>query len=512
MDEIQKLKKQELVLLRKEIRRRECLPHIYGQKFYSWQRRIFESRNPMTLFTAANQVGKSSILIRVHNHWATEKSLWPTLWRNRPIQFWYLYPDYGTATREFETKWVPEFMPRDEMEKDAAYGWKAHYEKGYIKYIRWNSGLITFFMAYAQQTKSMQASSVHAMFGDEEIEAHHVPELQFRLIANDGYLFCGFTATLGQELWRCAMEETGQYEAFPDAFKQQISLYDCQRFEDGSPSHWTKEKINRAIAACGGNENEIQRRIYGKFVKPEGKRYPNFSRKYHVRKPDSPLPPKEWLIYSAADLGSGVGFGTGFQKNSGGHPAAITFIAVSPDFKQGRVFKHWNGKGHLTSADDVFKRWMQMRGHLRCVSQSYDFSGKDFGIIAQRAGEGFQRANKDRKTGDDTMNSLFNNNMLIIDDTEECYPLIRELENLRIDENKTSSQDDSADSTRYTVTLIPWDWAFLNPELNLPPGCELPDDEQTQRRKAASSHHEEELDATASYETEISFWNDVAEL
>lgn len=511
---LQELQRDEISLLEKEIRRREELPHLYGQKMYKWQREFFESRNEQLFLTAANQLGKSSVLIRKNIHWATDQSLWKSLWRTRPKVFFYLYPSYDVATREFHTKWEPEFLPRGSMRTDPIYGWHPEFDKKQLKIIKFNSGVDLYFMAYAQSSMVMQATTAHCVSGDEELPEELYTELRFRLMATSGYFACAFTATLGQEFWRLVMEEKGAQELFPQAHKMQVSLYDSMFFEDGTPSHWTPEKIKQAIAACP-NEAEVQRRVFGRFVKPEGKRYGTFARGKHVRE-NPASPPPDWLIYCGVDLGSGANMGTTAKGSLSSHAAAITFVAIRPDFKEGRVFKHWNGKGLLTSASDVFNKFMEMRGSLRCVSQSYDYSGKDFGIISGRAGEGFIRANKDREFGDNIINSLFRNNMLTIDDKAECIPLIRELENLRVDTSKTIAIDDSVDSLRYTVTLAPWDWSFLNPEAALvdlsgnPLSSDKPgiSSEEKERRAISIGGDEEFLGGNASLDSEFDFWQD----
>ena len=808
----------EINKLRRNIEIIKGLPHLHGQKMYPWQRIIFESRNRLLFCTAANQVGKSSILIKKCIHWATSPDLWPSLWNTTPRQFWYLYPDYGTATREFETKWEPEFLPRGKFKDDPQYGWHAEFEKKEIKAIRFNTGITVYFLAYAQMARMMQASTVHATFCftaghkvttktgqrdikdieigeyvlgmsgewnrverklsrkektyratlsngteleataehpfwtkqsgwknfqnlttedtlatlplwqrlkllflvarssiatriinthnqetitgtgltapftlrfggrlttremcqkaasyitqiltrlitplrilfasprpstqestsstsgrtsalgtqcgpisvsgatkdlnperprarsqgfapknagglgreprkdagsakknsfnvgakklftaeksaqeraekgaalkgavstaeklclwfltvtkrsavvlhaprptgtykevynlgvsgdhtyyvnnvathncDEEINDTLFPELRFRLMAVQGYFHAAFTATLGQEFWRAIMEDRGPGELFPDALKMQIDLEkDCRFFEDGTPSHWTDEAVREAIAACP-TEAEVLRRIRGRFVVTQGRRYPSFSQARNVRPPETEGAPPDWLIFAGVDLGSG---------SDRGHPSAITFVAVRPDFSFGRVFKHWNGRGVSTTASDVFQKFLEMRGKMRCVHQCYDYSAKDFGTIAQRAGEAFSQAKKDRQLGDNILNSLFRNQMLVIDDIPENYPLIKELERANENDRKTMAHDDSCDSARYCVAPISWDWCFLNPELNTPPPEKQILTPEQERRKFAlvgKKTDDEDEPFMRGMNEEISFWQD----
>lgn len=498
--------KKELERSKEELEMMECLPAWFGRKYYKWQTEAINSTNPDGLFiTAANQVGKSTSLIVRDIRLAApiDKSIWKKMWPTspQPRVFLYLYPSYDVATREFHTKWVPEFLPRGKYKDHDWFGWKPHFEKKDIKQIEFGSQVSIYFLAYAQAASVLQAITAHKVSADEEIPEELYSELRFRLMATGGYFSAGFTATLGQEFWRCVMEEKGKGEIFPKAHKIQVSMFDCMFFEDGTPSHWTRERIEAAIAACP-TEDEVQRRVYGKFVRSEGRRYPSFNRARNVKTPNGP-PPKDWLIYAGVDLGSGT---------ERGHPSAITLAAVRPDFKYGRVFKHWNGKGQLTTAADVFQRFLEMRGPLRCVLQSYDYSARDFGTIAQRAGESFVQAKKDRELGDNILNSLFKNEMLDIDDIDEMVPLIRELERANDRDRKTTALDDSVDSGRYTVAPIPWDWTHLNPEAPQELTTEpVTTDEKriAASRRIMNNEDRQELDMNVLPDQEIAFWQTV---
>jgi len=54
-------------------------------------------------------------------------------------------------------------------------------------------------------------------------------------------------------------------EELPDALKMTVSLYDAMYYEDGSPSHWTIEKIKRIEARCS-TDAEVQKRVFGRFI------------------------------------------------------------------------------------------------------------------------------------------------------------------------------------------------------------------------------------------------------
>lgn len=406
----------------------------------------------MNLLCAANQISKSSTQIRKCIHWATEQSLWPILWADTPDQFWYLYPTSDVATVEFHTKWKL-FLPRGKMKEDLQYGWDAEFERGKIKAIHFKSGVHLYFHAYAQDTGHLQTGTVYALFCDEELPEEHYNELIFRISSTDGYFHMVFTATLGQEFWRLTMSpERGEMENLPDAKKWTVSLYDSQFYEDGEPSKWTDARIQVIKNRCA-SDKEILKRVYGQFaVDREGLKYPQFEIKRHM-KPAHPLP-KDWLIWSAVDPGTG---GTA-------HPAGILFMAVAPDYRKGRVFLGWRGENiGNTTAGDVFEKHQSMKreNKVTTIEQIYDPGCKDFATIAERKGESFSKANKDHSVGEEIVNVLFKNDMISIYETSELQKLATELSTLRKATLKRNAKDNLADPLRYLCVAIPWDLSAI---------------------------------------------------
>ncbi len=176
LDEDQELaairEREERVRLKEQrIQLREGLPHLYGFKEYKWSREYLTSRNKMCFLTAANQIGKTSVLIRKMVTWATEKALWPELWPDRsPRVFWWFTSSQDHINEEFETKWIPEFLPKNGYENDEIYGWqKITGRNGDIKGIRFNSGITLFFKFYTQKLDNLQGRTVDAVFADEEM-------------------------------------------------------------------------------------------------------------------------------------------------------------------------------------------------------------------------------------------------------------------------------------------------------------------------------------------------------
>lgn len=473
------------------------LPHMYRYKHYKWSRTVFESTNREIFLVAANQLSKSSTAIRKNIELATNKELWPKLWPGKtPNLFWYFYPNFGLATTEFETKWM-EFLPKDQS--DPVYGWKASFDKGMIQKIMFNSGVILQFKAYSQKMIDIQASSVYHVTADEEMPVHLLPEIAARTNATDGYFMMVFTATLGQQYWADTMEpKSPESEKHPHALKMCVSLYDSQFYEDGSPSPWTQEKIDRAKANCP-TEAEIQRRVYGRFVKSEGLQYESFSVEKNMSK-NHPLP-RDWFVYGCVDPGSG---------GLSGHPTGILFVSVNPQYTKGRVFRGWRGDNIQTTSQDILNKYRELRGKTRSALDIYDPAAKDFFMVASSQNENFVAADKAREAGIAIVNTLFKNQMLSIqDDDPELQKLVVELCSLPVGIDKRKAKDDLIDPLRYICKLIPWDFSSIE----LPEALReevLPHKEPTdQERRRAFFKGEDENADTYSVEDELDSMNEL---
>ena len=454
----------------------------------------------------------SSSAIRKCIEMAGNPDVWHKYWKTRPIQFWYLYPSKELATVEFKKKWVKEFLPRFKFKDHPTYGWTAHYDKKFITELEFNSGVSVYFKTYTQDVHKLQAGSCHAIFPDEELPVDLVDELMQRVSANDGLFMMVFTATRGQRLWYNTMEKIGtNQEKFKDALKFQISKYDCLKFEDGSPSHITEEKIKKEIANCS-TKAQVLRRIYGRFVVDEGLIYSSFNSSKNVvttqqfkskNNISSGLIPSDWSIYSGVDIGSG----------GDNHPAAFVFIAVRPDNCYGAVFKGRRlddvGK---TTASSVLGYYRLARGKIICAGQCYDHASTDFGTHAEEVGETFDKADKDHESGEDLLNTLFKHKMLdIIVDTaeDELQKLVDELESLRYETRKTHALDDFCDATRYDCKQIPWDRTHISDEYTEEQEQKKikPYNEIDERRKAFEDKDQDEEDLIE----EIGYFNDLYE-
>jgi phage terminase large subunit-like protein len=442
---------QEIYELEERLKVREGLPFLHGFKFYKWSRKFYDSTNKYCLCTAANQVSKSSTQIRTLINWATNKKLWEELWVKSPTMFWYFYPSQDVVNAEFISKWS-QFLPKNEYKDSEEYGWEELKKGKNTLGVKFNSGVVVYFKTYSQSVSNLQSSTLDAVWCDEELPIEYYEELMFRLSASNGYFRMVFTATLGQDFWRRCMEPgEGEKEELVGAEKITASMYDCLVYEDGSKSHWTVERIKEIERLCSSPE-EILKRVHGKFITLAGRRVDSFDVKKHVKK-KHPVPPN-WLVYVGCDIGSG---------GESGHPSAICYVAVNPNMQEGRIIKVWRGDGEITTAGDVVNKNIELKKkyNIKPVRQFYDWASKDFYNIATRAGEAFEKAEKDHEIGFGIINTLFKNNMLYIYDDDDSHKLVAELLTIKHGERKNKSNDDLLDATRYALSKIPWDWSVI---------------------------------------------------
>lgn len=445
-------KLQELKELEELQKYHDGLPHLFAFKFYPWQRKVWDSNNREIFVCSANQVGKSTIAIRKNLRLCTDPTLWPKYWPNlprgrKPNLFWYFYPTMPLAQTQWEAQWLP-LMPQGEFKNHPQFGWEEEYDKGFIKCVRFNSGVKLEFKSYSMKARDLQAASVYHITADEEMPVDLLPELSARRNATEGHLLMVFTSTLGQHHWLMTMEPpTKEDERHRDALKIQASLYDSQFYDDGEASGWTKAKIKNAIDNCP-TEAEVQRRVMGRFVRSSGLRLESFD---HERNRSDAHPiPKSWQLYGGVDPGSG---------GQSGHPAAMVIVAVDSDYAQGRVIRARRMDGIPTAASDILEEYRKLKSGLPMTQQVYDWAAKDFFTIASRQGESFVPAEKGRDAGFVLLNTLFKRGMLKIQRGDpELDKLVYEISTLGVDADKKSlsTQDDLVDALRYTVMAIPW--------------------------------------------------------
>lgn len=450
----------------------------------------------------------SSTQIRKCIHWATDKSMWNKLWPGKnPTMFWYYYPNFDLATVEFEQKWVKEFLPRDEFKRDPIYGWEEEYDGAHINAVRFFSGVTVYFKAYTQKLLAHSASTVYAVFADEEMPEALYGEITFRLAATDGYFNKVFTNTLNQMFWWRVIEGRGDSELLPDAFKVMVSAWDCLVYEDGSPSPWTEERIKRMEAGCK-SENEKLRRIYGRYVADDSTlQYPTFDPVKHFISP-RPIP-SNWHHYAAVDPGSG---------GKRAHPAAVVFVAVNPEGTLAYLYKAWRGDGVVTTAADILEKYRQLRGSTNVTLAAYDFSAKDFGILAERCGESFLKADKDRASGEEMLSTLLHGGMIYFFDEPEIRKIGTELLTLKRGTDKAHAADDLCDALKYCCKLIPWDYSKIgdgsdkldvksaDPERPLTHEERIAKEIEERRARFVDETHTDELGEE--FASEIGFWNE----
>ena len=451
-------KLQRIQELKQKIALQSKLPHIYDfKKLYKWQEDFIYSyknydinsgKTAYNLLVAANQIGKSTCQHIKWVRYSTDQKIRNLLWpKKKPRLFYYLYPDKKTVRREYLTKIKPTIMPRDEFIDHPVYGYKEDWEGKWLSAIHWNSGTSTFFLTYESSAHGMQSSTPNVIFTDEELPYSELfPELNMRLSNPTlGYteFNCVFTATRGQVEWREVLEG----KRLKEAWKRNVSMYDCLEYSDGTPSMWTKEKIE-AIASTL-TPKEYERRVLGRFVKSEGLKFPNFERNRNY-KPKMQIP-SSWF-YSA-----GVDWGGGGKS----HPSAVVICAISPDLKLARVVRSWKGKGEITTCQDTILKYLDLCKTLNLPQTHhtyFDWAAKDLGTIASRMGLTFLPAEKGKDHSERLVNALLKTGQLIVEVNEDTdnEELCREFESIPDDGKKNKLKDDLADALKYSLSKIPF--------------------------------------------------------
>lgn len=511
------MKLEKVKRLEAELENQKNLPHMHLHKFFPWQRQLIDCTERVQIITAANQVGKSSTMIKKNIEFATNEDLWATIWPQqiangeRPTLFWYLYPTSDMFTAEFYDKWMP-LMPVNR--RCPKRGWREMKANGKLIGLAFNTGVYLYFKSYGQGKERLQGGTVWMCTADEECDADIVPELQMRVTAKNGILLFGFTATKGQEFWRLIVEERKKW---PHAWVRQVALFDCMQYEDGAPTLWTKERVQQAINSCV-SEAEIKRRIYGRFIKDEGVAVHTFNRTVHLL-PYVPVP-KEWQIYIGVDWGKGK---TDVKKGRV-NPSSLVFVAVSPQNTDCRVIRAWRGDDVQTTAQDVVEQFARMQTGLetQIAGIFYDYGAADLGTIGQRMGYAFQRADKARDKGIATVATLFQGDFLRIyepseasrdlipDDFIEGAKLALELESVPPESQRAHIIDDLFDALRYAVNGIPFDWEEIRKKVqNKTTNGHIEGDKKEatiDRRTYWQTGNKEHDD---SIEQELEFWADI---
>ncbi|MFN3454031.1 MAG: hypothetical protein ACK41T_03660 [Pseudobdellovibrio sp.] len=476
------------------------LPHLFGFKFFKWSREFWESTNRYTFLTLSNQSGKSIISIRKSIRLATDTDLWKKVFKGKPSYGLYFYPTLKLATLEFQNKWVTQLLPRGPMKDDPKYGWRAEYKDGEIYCIHFNIGTKIYFLSYATQISALQAMSPHWVSADEEMPQALWGEVSARLMATKGLFSLVCTPTLGEELWRGVFE----LNKMPNAKVIKGTMYDTVTFEDGSEGLRTVEEIEDFKAKLS-TQREIDIRVYAKFTKAEGLIFPTFDPQALV------VPPLEearsWPVYAAVDVGSG-----GLA-----HPAAITFIAVRPDMKVGRVIKTWRGdKTQNTSSVDILRKYQELKVGLMVIQAYYDYQSKEFAIHAQNNNEPFLRAEKSHELGESKLNTLFKHGILLIeaDESPEMLnpegryhyeTLVEEILFLKKETKKTKAKDDQTDSLRYAAVNIPFDLTHIGVS-TVVKGADVIIKPQIERVQYLTKNINTYIDYI---DEEIEFWNEL---
>lgn len=527
-------------------------PYFYQTEYYwswLWQRALAQK---VALLTCGNQAGKSTSNIKLILRLAVnEDNNWHKIWPHVTVPniMWYFYPEKKVFDVEYEKKWVDLISKETTCPK---IGYKIKRADGAISEIKFNSGVSIYFKSYSQREMNLQSATVYLICIDEEPPFSIWAELLSRTMNCGGLIRGVFTPTIGQPEFARAFDPKARDrdENFKDALTLTISLYDCQYYtkikwknpkykdsapllslpnpvvvnKDGkgllgrrehSPQHdtgyiygangdilysfdlkhkkarWDNKRID-AYKNLLGDEKEIETRIYGLFRRETGLLYPSYSRQRNNI--EGVIIPRTWSYYCGVDIGSGG------PRN---HPAAIVFVALSEDHRQGLLIDCWRGDKIVTSNSYIFNKFLELRGPWldyfgkKPDIQIYDSASIDFKLVALEGGEVFKEAKKIKKDGSeflDTLLSIGALQLLMSNSKHEPHrymPLVmEEFESVPIEKKEANAKqikDDLLDALRYCVFLMPWNLDYIAKQRN------LQDDYQKELKKSTEPPYENKI-------------------
>ena len=331
--------------------------------------------------------------------------------------------------------------------EDEEFGFKAHFKDQCINRIVFSSGVTLTFKFYSQHPKNMQANTADAVFMDEECPQAHWDELMVRTqgtrAMGSGMVSMVFTATLGQIYLFDTMERRGTpQEKFKRAYKNQISLYDCLTFADGTPTHLTVEYIEEEIIPSYSSQNEIDKRVFGRFVKDSGLLF-NFNEKLNTEAYDWSMV-KDWMFFTGVDFGSG---------GQWGHSSSIALVAIDHTWSQVRVVKSYHSQKTRMTQGDLLNEF-KSGYHKYNAFNSFDHAATDFGELALRESIPFNKAEKNHEIGIGLLNTILKSGQLKFftgPKSGDNQLTIQEMLSIDSDTPKNKRVDDGADAVRYAI-------------------------------------------------------------
>lgn len=290
-------------------------PLNYGQRPHVFQELMHMSPAKLTLFVAANRLGKSVGGMR------------EVLWRAtgthpyrpfKPIEMiWCGFPSYPFF-RETTRPHFTALCPKDRLIQ-------FHETEYWAKIRREDGGVCTiFFKPYEQGRDKWQGAAVDFMWLDEEPPEEIFREGLARLIDKNGDMLLTFTPVSGMGWLYDRLYLPGVAEWTKPVEERDINVIQAglatrdpeREFEVGEPlvPHLTREQIVR-FASGIPDPDERSIRVFGEFKARSGLVYKQFRPEIHLV-PAFDIP-RHWEVWAGVDPGY--------------HGFAVVFFAQGPD-------------------------------------------------------------------------------------------------------------------------------------------------------------------------------------
>jgi PBSX family phage terminase large subunit len=241
------------------------------------------------LYIGGNRSGKTVGGIVEDIWWVTKthpyidiEAIWP-----EPIRGRIVTTDFAKGWHEIIRPVLARWIPLSYLK---GHSWTTAWDKE-NKILSFDNGGTIEIMTHEQDLEKFAGTSRHFIHFDEECSFDIYKECLARLIDTGGSAWMTMTPIEGMTWVFDTLYERGLDQDDPQIHVVEVDMYDNPFVSDAE-----KDSITSLY-----DENEIQIRVHGKFVRRGGLIYPDFNEKLHII--ESQIPSKDYLWIASMDHG-----------------------------------------------------------------------------------------------------------------------------------------------------------------------------------------------------------------
>lgn len=282
------------------LRQAATRPNIHGYRPHAKQLLFHKSTAKIRLFIGGNRSGKTVGGATESVQYARREHAFKTIPWNEPIRGRIVAVDFLNGVQKIVLPEVARWIPPSMLKNGS---WEDSYAKQERTLYLEDGGFIEF-MSYDQELDKFAGTSRHFTWFDEEPPEDIYKECMARLIDTGGHAWLTMTPVEGMT-W-----------VFDQIYEKRFidpNIYVVEVDMTENPV-LGKAEIDAYVGTL--NEDEVEARMHGKFVRRGGLIYPNFDPQINVIDPF--IPPRQFMHFEAMDHGFN-------------NPTAWLWMAVSPD-------------------------------------------------------------------------------------------------------------------------------------------------------------------------------------